>query len=90
MILFVISYTNEDLWRGCVPHVYGRQSSFEANVFNNFIALINTTCESINLHWITYLNIGIDHMACEFAKHHMWATSLNQIESSIFVYEGDI
>jgi hypothetical protein len=38
------------------------------DVFNNFIALINTTCESINLHWITYLNIGIDHMACEFAS----------------------
>jgi hypothetical protein len=31
------------------------------------------------------LNIGIDHLACEFAKHHMWATSLNQVEASIFV-----
>ncbi len=54
-------------------------------MFNNFIALINTTCESISLHWIIGLNIGIDHLACEFAMHHMWATSLNQIESSIFV-----
>jgi hypothetical protein len=29
--------------------------------------------------------IGIDHLACEFAKNHMWATFLNQIEASIFV-----
>jgi len=54
-------------------------------VFNNFIALINIACESISLHWITDLNIGIDHLACEFVEHHMWATSLNQIEASIFV-----
>jgi hypothetical protein len=54
-------------------------------VFNNFITLINTVCESISLHWIINLNIGIDHLACEFVEHHMWATSLNQIEASIFV-----
>jgi hypothetical protein len=49
------------------------------------MALINITCESINLRWIRDLNIGIDHLTCEFAKHHMWATSLNQIGASIFV-----
>jgi hypothetical protein len=64
---------------------YGRQSSFEGNVLNNFIALINTACENINFWWITNLNIGIDHLACEFVEHHMWATSLNQIGASIFV-----
>jgi hypothetical protein len=31
------------------------------------------------------LNIGIDHLAYEFAKYHMWATSLKQIGASIFV-----
>jgi len=68
-----------------VQHVYCKQSSFESSVFNNFIALINTACESISLHWITDLNIGINHLDCEFAEHHMWATFLNQIEASIFV-----
>ncbi len=68
-----------------MPHVYCKQSSFESSVFNNFIALINTTCESINLHWIIDLNIGIDHLACECAEHHIWVTSLNQIEALIFV-----
>jgi hypothetical protein len=37
------------------------QSFFEDNVFNNFITLINIAHENINLHWITYLNIKIDH-----------------------------
>jgi hypothetical protein len=54
-------------------------------VFNNFIALTNTIHESINLHWITTLNIQIDHQACEFVEYHMWATSLYQIGASIFV-----
>jgi hypothetical protein len=53
-------------------------------VINNSIAFINTTCESINLPWIIDLNIEIDHLASEFAKHHMWAT-LNQIGASIFI-----
>ncbi len=56
-------------------------------MINNSIALINIACESINLRWITNLNIRIDHLACEFAKHHMWATSSNQIGVSIFVME---
>jgi hypothetical protein len=54
-------------------------------VINNSIALINTACENINLPWIIDLNTKIDHLACEFVKHHMWATSLNQIGVSIFV-----
>jgi hypothetical protein len=54
-------------------------------VIKNSIALINTACESNNLCWITNLNTGIDHLACEFVKHHMWATSLNQIGVSICV-----
>jgi len=39
---------------------YDMQSSFEGNVFNNFIALINIVHEDINIHWIINLNIGID------------------------------
>jgi hypothetical protein len=54
-------------------------------VFNDFIALTNTIHESINLHWITNLNIQIDHLAYEFVGHHMWATSSDQIGASIFV-----
>jgi hypothetical protein len=67
--------TTMNIYEGDVYHMfYGRQSSFEGNVLNNFIALINIACESINLCWITYLNTRIDHLACEFAKHHMRAT----------------
>ncbi len=40
---------------------YDMWSSFESNVFNNFIVLINIAHENINLHWIIDLNIGIDH-----------------------------
>jgi hypothetical protein len=40
---------------------YDMWSFFESNVFNNFIALINIAHENINLHWITNLNIIIDH-----------------------------
>jgi hypothetical protein len=36
-------------------------------MFTNFKALINTTHDNINLCWITNLNIGIDHLAFEFA-----------------------
>jgi hypothetical protein len=38
---------------------YDVQSSFEGNVFNNFIAF-NIAHENINLHWIIDLNIKID------------------------------
>jgi hypothetical protein len=49
----------------------------EGNVLNNFIALINSVHENINLHWITNLNTKIDHLAFEFTRQHMWATSLD-------------
>ncbi len=68
-----------------VYHMFcDRQSSFESNVFNNFTTFINIIHQNINLYWITNLNIGIDHLACEFVGT-MWATSLDQIGASIFV-----
>jgi hypothetical protein len=49
-------------------------SSFQGDVFMNFQALINCVHESINFHWITYLNIGPNHLAFEFVGQHIWAT----------------
>jgi hypothetical protein len=56
---------------------YDRQSSFEGNVFNYFITLINSVHKNINLCWITDMNTKIDHLAFEFDGQHMWATSLD-------------
>jgi hypothetical protein len=56
-------------WMYCDIH-----SSFQGNVFMNFQALINCVHESINFHWITYLNIKPYHLAFEFVGEHIWAT----------------
>jgi hypothetical protein len=40
---------------------YDMKFSFEGNVFNNFIAFFNIAHKNINLHWITNLNIIINH-----------------------------
>jgi hypothetical protein len=64
---------------------YDRQSSFEGNVFNYFTTSINSAHKNISLCWITDLNTRIDHLAFEFGGQHMWETSLNEIEESIFV-----
>jgi hypothetical protein len=56
---------------------YDYHSSFENNVLNNFIVLINSVHESINLHWITNLNTRINYLTFEFIRQHMSATSLD-------------
>jgi hypothetical protein len=38
------------MWRGCVLHVLWKVVLFWGYVFNNFITLINTTHESINIY----------------------------------------
>ncbi len=58
-VFFMISYVCEG--DACCMFC-DKQSSFEGNVFNNFAILINTAHENINFHWITYLNIAIDHL----------------------------
>jgi hypothetical protein len=62
-----------------------KQSSFEGNVFNNFIALINIAHEKISFHWITNLNTIINHLVFEFVGQNMWATSSNQTRVAFFV-----
>ncbi len=66
---------------------YKSQFSFEGEVFNNLKALINSAHENINLHWITNLNMCIDHMGFEFVGQHIWAT-LRIILVHLFLLQG--
>jgi hypothetical protein len=83
---FVISKQQRKIYEKDVYYMfYNSQLSVEGDVFINFKALINSTHDNINLHWITNLNMCIDHLGFEFVGQHIWATFTYHICAPIFV-----
>jgi len=47
---------------------------FTDDLFQNFHGLVETNHDQISLKWITYLNIGINHLG---SNQHVWAWHRN-------------
>jgi len=63
-------------------------TKFKSNAFEAYKAFVGARHESIIIIWVTYLNIGVEHLASDVNQQYIWATHLNlEIDETRFVIE---
>lgn len=66
-------------------------TKFKFDAFEPYKALVGTRHESIIMTWVTYLNIGVEHLTFDDVnQQYIWATHINLESGEIKFVTRDV